>query len=143
MKPLLIGLTYDEYLPGMKLYLRGNYELLKEGEVVEILEVNGYDRNSKKFTFPKDLFFIVENGLRITWNSVPVSCYIERDVTTSFIESMIEHFENEANARLKDVHSYEWNQRNYDDYLEEKYSTLNELLLEYERMHIMKKGDQA
>ena len=117
----------------MKLYLHQDHESLKEGDVVEIKEMSGFDAESKAYKHPRELFFITENGIKIEWNKVSVSCFIERNETTSFLEDMFEHYRREADQRLKDERNYGWTQRNYNDYLEDKHSTLIEIVVQYER----------
>ncbi|MDF2648243.1 MAG: hypothetical protein K0Q73_4048 [Paenibacillus sp.] len=138
MKPFLIGISYSDYVPGMKLYLHQDHESLKKDDIVEVKEISGFNEESRTFEHPHDLFFITQNGVKIIWNKVKVSCYIERNETTSFLESMFDHYGIEADKRMKDVHNYEWTQRNYDDYLEDKHSTLVEMLIEYERKRVSK-----
>lgn len=129
----LIGISYPDYVPGMKLYLHQDHESLKEGDIVEIKEMSGFDIESKTYEHPRELFFITQNGVKIIWNKVSISCYIERNETTLFLETMFEHYRLEADERLRDVRNYEWTQRNFDDYLEDKHSTLLEILIEHEQ----------
>lgn len=132
----LIGISYSDYIPGMKFYLHQDHESLKDGDIVEIKEMSGFDSNTKAFEHPRDLFFITQNGVKIIWNKVNISCYIERNETTSFLENMFDYYQTEADKKMKDTANYEWSQRNYDDYLEEKHSTLVEVLIEYEKQRV-------
>lgn len=135
-EPFLIGISYSDYVPGMKLYLHQDHESLHKGDVVEIKEIGGYDSKTNTFKHSGELFFITSNGVKIIWNEVPISCYIERDATTSFLESMFDHYRVQADRNLKDVANYEWSQRNYNDFLEDKHSTLVEMLIAYERQRV-------
>ncbi|MGG2201904.1 hypothetical protein [Paenibacillus validus] len=145
MNPLLIGISYPDYVPGMKLYLHQDHESLKEGDVVEIKEINGFDPETKTRSIPErfEYFFTTTCGVKIVWNKVRISCFIERNETTSFIEGMFDHYRLEADKRMKDVHNYEWTQRNYDDYLEDKHSTVVEILIAYEHQRVSKKEDEG
>lgn len=137
----LIGLSYNEYKPGMKLYLHQDHETLKQGDIVEIEEVNGYDKATNTYKFPwgkGHLYFITKNGVKITWNEVKISCYIERDQTTSFLEKMIDHYRDVADRNLNDKENYGWEQRHYENFLEEKHGTLLEILLQYEYQRLDK-----
>jgi hypothetical protein len=140
MKPILIGLSYTDYVPGMKLYLHQDYKELKQDDIVEIAMVNGFDPERKIVNFPykSDPFFITTNGIKIIWNKVRVACLIERNETTSFIVSMSEHYKAQAERMLKDTANYEWTERNFEDYLEEKNETLFEMLLQYEKKRLNK-----
>lgn len=133
MKPFLIGISYPDYVPGMKLCLHEKHESLNEGDIVVIKEMSGFDLELKTYKHPKELFFTVDKGVKIVWNKVAISCYIERNETTSFLEEMFDHYRLEADERMKDTGNYEWTQRNYDDYLEDKHTTLVEVLIAYEQ----------
>jgi hypothetical protein len=122
-EPIVLGIAFSDYVPGMRLYLLEEHEGLKEGQVVEIKEVN------KKWG---DYHFIVENGVKIGWNKIPVSCAVHRNETTEFLHRMFNHFENEARRMLADEEMYGWSQREYDRYLSEKNETLIDLLIQYE-----------
>lgn len=136
LKPILIGITYPDYVPGMKLYLHQDHESLKEGDVVEIKEMSGFDLESKTYEHSREKFFITQNGIKIVWNKVKISCFIERNETTSFLDDMFDHYRLEADKKMKDVRNYEWTQRNYDDYLEDNHSTLVEILIAYEHQRV-------
>ncbi|OUC01057.1 hypothetical protein COK65_18705 [Bacillus thuringiensis] len=139
-KPFLIGASFNNHRPGMKLYLHEDYKSLREGDIVTIHEMSGFDKERNQFEYPLglgELFFVTTEGIKITWNKVSISCYIERDDTTSFLEKMVQHYKVVAERNLQDS-SFEWNQGDYDQYLEEKYETLTELVLEYEYERIEK-----
>ncbi|MFD2328787.1 hypothetical protein ACFSR7_05940 [Cohnella sp. GCM10020058] len=131
-QPFLIGISYPDYRPGMKLYLHQEHEGLKEGDVVTIQEVSGFDPETRAYKTPRELYFIAADGLKIVWNEVKISCYIERNETTSFLESMFKYYQRQADEMLKDVRNYEWTKRNHEDFLDEKHTTLLELLIQYE-----------
>jgi hypothetical protein len=135
----LIGISYPDYVPGMKLYLHQDHESLHKGDIVEIKEINGFNNDTKTYSIPKhyEYYFITKCGVKIIWNEVNISCYIERNETTSFLESMFDYYRLEADKRKMDVHNYEWTQRNYDDYLEDKHGTLIEILIAYERKRVL------
>lgn len=137
--PILIGLNYNEYIPGMELYLHKDYETYKQGDVVQIKEIGGYGTGIKPFKI-EEYYFITTDDVKVLWNDkkIPVSCYVERNETTSHIESMIHVYEQEAGKRKQDV-NYGWSQREHDEFLENKKETLVELLAEYERKRARKK----
>ncbi|HDX9577670.1 TPA: hypothetical protein ROX88_001167 [Bacillus pseudomycoides] len=140
--PFLIGLSFDQHKPGMKLYIHHDYENLKTGDIVEIQDMSGFDKEKGIFTFPfgtGDLYFVTTNNVKIIWNEAKISCYIERDDTTAFLEKMFDHYKVLADQRMKDP-NYDWPERNYDDFLEDKYSTLEEIVLEYEYKRIKEIG---
>lgn len=136
----LIGINYSDYVPGMKLYLRQDHESLKEGDIVEIKEMSGFNVESGKYEYPREMFFVTQNGVKIVWNKVLISCYIERNETTAFLDSMFDYYLMEADKRMKDVNNYEWTRSSYDEFLEDKHSTLVEILVEYERKRASKVG---
>jgi len=133
-KEFLINISYSDYVPGMKLYLHQDHEGLKKSSIVEIKEISGFDKTSWIFKFPwsKDLYFITAEGVKIVWGKVDISCYVECDQTTSFLEEMVERYELEAQRRLNDHDNYSWSIRDYEDYLEDKQETLLEVIIEYE-----------
>lgn len=135
-KNILIGITYNEYVPGMKLYFHKDYGPYKEGAVVEIEEMSGYNKETKTFKFPRELYFLTVDGVKIVWNEAPVSCYVERDKTTTFIANMFEYYKRDADEKMNDVRNYEWKKNDYDRYLEDKHETIIEVLLEYEKQRI-------
>ncbi|MCX9102864.1 hypothetical protein OKT77_25360 [Bacillus anthracis] len=133
-KPVLIGASFNDHKPGMKLYLHEDFKSLRKGDIVTIHEMSGFDKESNQFKYPLglgELFFITTEGIKIIWNKVSISCYIERDETTTFLEKMVHNYKVIAESNLHDP-SFEWNQDDYDQYLETKHETLTELLLEYE-----------
>ncbi|MEE6146241.1 hypothetical protein V2151_26685 [Bacillus cereus] len=138
--PFLIGISFDEFKPGMKLYLHEEYESLQKGDIVTIREMSGFNKESNTYKYPLglgELFFITTDGVKIIWNKVSISCYIERDDITSFLEKMFNHYEVVAESNLHDP-SFEWNQDDYHRYLETKHETLIESVLEYEYGRIEK-----
>lgn len=140
----LITLSYAEYKPGMKLFLHQDHESLRKGSIVEIKEMNGFNKDTHSYKFPwgkGSLYFITSDGVKIIWNEVSISCYVERDVTTSFLEKMLDHYVSEADRMMADVNNYEWSKDNYERYLEDKHSTLIELLIEYEHQRVSVKKD--
>ncbi|MGN7308901.1 hypothetical protein ACTHQ2_23445, partial [Bacillus subtilis] len=102
--PFLLGLSYTDYRPGMRIYLHASHENYKESDVIEIEEINGYDLTSDTYQHPKDgdLHFITTDGTKIIWNQTPISCFIELDQTTMFLKDMFSHYQAEADKRLKD-----------------------------------------
>lgn len=139
----LIGISYNEYRPGMKLYLHQDHEGLNEGNIVEIKEVNGFNKETNSYKFPigkGTRFFVTTNNVKIVWNEVNISCFIERNETTSFLESMFDHYKSEADKRMADFQNYEWTQNNYEHYLEDKHETLIEILVEYEHKRSFSEG---
>ncbi|XKK19901.1 hypothetical protein HFP66_00685 [Bacillus sp. A17A.1] len=140
-QPFLIGISFSDYKPGMKLCLHEDYESIKKDAIVTIEEMSGFNKESNTFKYPfglKELFFITTDGVKIIWNEVSLSCYIERDETISFLEKMFNHYKATAALNLQDP-SYEWNQEDYNQYLERKHETLIETTLEYEYERINKK----
>lgn len=140
-QPFLIGISFSDYKPGMKLCLHEDYESIKKDAIVTIEEMSGFNKESNTFKYPfglKELFFITTDGVKIIWNEVSLSCYIERDETISFLEKMFNHYKAMAAINLQDP-SYEWNQEDYNQYLERKHETLIETTLEYEYDRINKK----
>ncbi|HGH0915743.1 hypothetical protein [Bacillus cereus] len=84
-----------------------------------------------------ELFFITTDGVKIIWNEVSLSCFIERDDTTSFLEKMLDHY-NELAKGFFNNPSYEWSQEDYNKYLERKHETVVESILQYEYERIKK-----
>lgn len=139
-QPFLVGISFNEHRPGMKLYLHEEYESIQKDEIVTIEEMSGFDKESNTFKYPLglgELFFITTGGVKIIWNKVSLSCYIERDDTVSFLEKMFNHYKTVAENNLQDS-SYEWNQEHYNEYIERKHETLLEATLEYEYERISK-----
>ncbi|MGH1326469.1 hypothetical protein [Bacillus pretiosus] len=139
-QPFLIGINFSDYKPGMKLCLHEDYETIQKDAIVTIEEMSGFNKESNTFKYPfglGELFFITTDGVKIIWNEVSLSCYIERDDTTSFLEKMIDHFNKLAKSCLHDP-SYEWSQENYNQYLVSKHETVVESILEYEYERIKK-----
>ncbi|PFN92147.1 hypothetical protein COJ67_03355 [Bacillus thuringiensis] len=138
--PLLIGISFSDYKPGMKLCLHQDYETIQKEGIVTIEEMSGYNMESNTFKYPfglGELFFITTDGVKIIWNDVSLSCYIERDDTTSFLEKMLGHYSKLAKTYLHDP-SYEWSQEDYNQYLASKHETIIETILKYEYERIEK-----
>lgn len=133
---IFISITYDQYIPGMKLFMDEDHDILKKGDVVKIAQVNGFDPATGSYNTPKELYFLTTNGVKIVWNKVATRCYIERDQTTSFLSSMADHYETEAKRYLADTANYEWIQHDYDRFMQDKLETILEMLLEYEKRRI-------
>ncbi|KZE78145.1 hypothetical protein AV654_19410 [Paenibacillus elgii] len=133
---IFISITYDQYIPGMKLYLNEDHDILKKGDVIEIAQVNGYDQATGIYNHPRELYFVTTNGVKILWNKVATRCYIEKDATTYFISSMADHYETEAKRCLADTTNYEWTERDFDRFMQDKLETILEMLLEYEKRRI-------
>lgn len=136
---ILLGITYSEYVPGMKIYLHKEYAPYKEGGIAEIKEVNGFDSETETFKFPKPrelFFFVTTDNVKVDWKEVPVSCCVERNETTTFIDNMFSYYKKVADNKLNDVRNYEWKQNDYDNYLGDKHGTLVEMLVEYEKQRI-------
>lgn len=139
-QPFLIGVNFSDYKPGMKLYLHEEYESIQKDTIVTIEDINGFNKEENTFKFPLgkgELFFITTDGVKIIWNEVSLSCYIERDETISFLEKMFNHYTAMAAINLQNP-SYEWDQEDHDQYLERKHETLIETTLEYEYERIEK-----
>lgn len=139
-EPFLIGVHFNDYKPGMKLYLHEEYESIQKDTIVTIEEMSGFNKELNTFKFPlgkSERFFITTDGVKIIWNEVSLSCYIERDETVSFLEKMFNHYKAIAAINLQDP-SYEWNQEDYNQYLDRKHETLLETTLEYEYERINK-----
>ncbi|MGY1423672.1 hypothetical protein [Bacillus cereus] len=140
-QPFLIGVSFNDYKPGMQLYLHEEYESIQKDTIVTIEEMSGFNKERNTFQFPlgqKERFFITTDGVKIIWNEVSLSCYIERDEIISFLEKMFNHYKAMAALNLQGP-SYEWNQEDYNQYLERKHETLIETTLEYEYDRINKK----
>ncbi|PFZ90017.1 hypothetical protein [Bacillus wiedmannii] len=139
-QPFLIGISFGDYKPGMKLCLHQDYETIQKEGIVTIEEMSGYNKESNTFKYPfglGELFFITTDGVKIIWNEVSLSCFIERDDTISFLEKMFDHYNELAKGHLNDP-SYEWSQEDYNQYLESKHETVVESILQYEYERIEK-----
>lgn len=139
-QPFLIGISFSDYKPGMKLRLHEDYETIQKEAIVTIAEISGFNKESDTFKYPfglGEMFFITTDGVKIIWNEVSLSCFIERDDTTSFLEKMFDHYNELAKSHLNDP-SYEWSQEDYNQYLESKHETIIETILEYEYERIEK-----
>ncbi|PEF66701.1 hypothetical protein [Bacillus cereus] len=139
-QPFLIGISFSDYKPGMKLCLHEDYETIQKETIVTIAEMSGFNKESNTFKYPfglGELFFITTDGVKIIWNEVSLSCFIERDDTTSFLEKMLDHYNELAKGYLNDS-SYEWSQEDYNKYLESKHETVVESILQYEYERIKK-----
>lgn len=139
-QPLLIGISFSDYKQSMKLCLHQDYETIQKEGIVTIEEISGYNKESNTFKYPfglGELFFITTDGVKIIWNEVSLSCYIERDDTTSFLEKMLDHYSKLAKTYLHDP-SYEWSQEDYNQYLVSKHETVVESILQYEYERIKK-----
>ncbi|MGD6840644.1 hypothetical protein ACQCVL_29990 [Bacillus thuringiensis] len=139
-QPIRIGISFNDYKPGMKLWLHEEYKSIKKDTIVTIEEMSGFNKKSNTFKFPVglgELFFITTDGVKIIWNDVELSCYIEKNHTTSFLDNMFEHYNEVAERYLQDP-SYEWSQQDYNQYLVSKHENLVELILEYEYKRINK-----
>lgn len=129
--PFLLNFDYINYRPGMKIVLQQElHDHIEVTEVLEIAKVNGYDLPTDTYHHPKDgdLHFITTEGLKIVWNQVAISCFIELDQTTTFLKEMFNHYRNEAERRLNEP-KYDWDQRDYDQYIKDKNDQLLEMLI--------------
>lgn len=91
-QPLLIGISFSDYKPGMKLCLHEDYKTIQKEAIVTIEEMSGFNKESNTFKYPfglGELFFITTDGVKIIWNEVSLSCFIDRDDTTSFLEKCL------------------------------------------------------
>ncbi|MDV6040034.1 hypothetical protein N7X28_26705 [Bacillus sp. SM-B1] len=139
-QPFLIGISFSDYKPGMKLCLHEDYKTIQKEAIVTIEEMSGFNKESNTFKYPfglGELFFITTDGVKIIWNEVSLSCFIDRDDTTSFLEKMLDHYNELAKGFLNDP-SNEWSQENYNKYLEGKHETVVESILQYEYERIKK-----
>ncbi|HDR5271829.1 hypothetical protein E8M24_29580 [Bacillus thuringiensis] len=139
-QPFLIGISFSDYKPGMKLCLHEDYETIQKEAIVTIAKMSGFNKESDTFKYPfglGEMFFITTDGVKIIWNEVSLSCFIERDDTTSFLEKMFDHYNELAKGHLNDP-SYEWSQEDYNQYLESKHETVVESILQYEYERIKK-----
>lgn len=139
-QPFLIGISFSDYKPGMKLYLHDDYKTIQKEAIVTIEEMSGFNKENNTFKYPfglGELFFITTDGVKIIWNEVSLSCFIDRDDTTSFLEKMLDHYNELAKGFLNDP-SNEWSQEDYNKYLEGKHETVVESILQYEYERITK-----
>lgn len=139
-QPLLIGISFSDYKPGMKLCLHEDYKTIQKEAIVTIEEMSGFNKESNTFKYPfglGELFFITTDGVKIIWNEVSLSSFIDRDDTTSFLEKMLDHYNELAKGLLNDP-SNEWSQEDYNKYLEGKHETVVESILQYEYERIKK-----
>ncbi|MDF9614191.1 hypothetical protein P5763_19285 [Bacillus cereus] len=139
-QPFLIGISFSDYKPGMKLCLHEDYKTIQKEAIVTIEEMSGFNKDSNTFKYPfglGELFFITTDGVKIIWNEVSLSCFIDRDDTTSFLEKMLDHYNELAKGFLNDP-SNEWSQEDYNKYLEGKHETVVESILQYEYERIKK-----
>lgn len=139
-QPFLIGISFSDYKPGMKLCLHEDYKTIQKEAIVTIEEMSGFNKESNTFKYPfglGELFFITTDGVKIIWNEVSLSCFIDRDDTTSFLEKMLDHYNELAKGFLNGP-SNEWSQENYNKYLEGKHETVVESILQYEYERIKK-----
>ncbi|PEN78355.1 hypothetical protein CN553_31005 [Bacillus cereus] len=139
-QPFLIGISFSDYKPGMKLCLHEDYKTIQKEAIVTIEEMSGFNKESNTFKYPfglGELFFITTDGVKIIWNEVSLSCFIDRDNTTSFLEKMLDHYNELAKGFLNDP-SNEWSQEDYNKYLEGKHETVVESILQYEYERIKK-----
>lgn len=139
-QPFLIGISFSDYKPGMKLCLHEDYKTIQKEAIVTIEEMSGFNKESNTFKYPfglGELFFITTDGVKIIWNEVSLSCFIDRDDTTSFLEKMLDHYNELAKGFLNDP-SNEWSQEDYNKYLEGKHETVVESILQYEYERIKK-----
>lgn len=139
-QPFLIGISFSDYKPGMKLYLHDDYKTIQKEAIVTIEEMSGFNKENNTFKYPfglGELFFITTDGVKIIWNEVSLSCFIDRDDTTSFLEKMLDHYNELAKGFLNDP-SNEWSQEDYNKYLEGKHETVVESILQYEYERIKK-----
>ncbi|MBY7113406.1 hypothetical protein MKX31_27950 [Bacillus sp. FSL M8-0063] len=127
-QPFLIGISFSDY------------KTIQKEAIVTIEEMSGFNKESNTFKYPfglGELFFITSDSVKIIWNEVSLSCYIERGDTTSFLEKMLEYYNKLAKSYLHNP-SYEWSQENYNQYLVSKHEIVVESILEYEYERIKK-----
>ncbi|EFV74578.1 hypothetical protein MKY20_24845 [Cytobacillus sp. FSL W8-0315] len=135
IEDILVSVNYDEYRPGMKIYFLENYQGYKEGDTAIIKSMSGFDGST--YTHPRSggCFFITDNNKKVEWgNRIRICCLIEQDPTTVFLQSMYSKYEQKA-ERMKEEAKAEdpdwFNKDRFDEYIAEKYDTLDEILLAY------------
>lgn len=132
-KGIELALSYTEYRPKMQICFKEDYQSYRTDQVAEIRDVNGFDKQTGEMKQPRDLFFITTDDVKVTWNEVPVLCYIERNETTSFIDSMFDYYEDEAKVAKE---KNDWSEFEFERYLEEKYNVLHDVLVKYEHERV-------
>lgn len=67
-QPFLIGISFSDYKPGMKLFMHEDYETMPKEAIITIAEISGFNKESNTFKYPfgsGELFFITTDGVKI------------------------------------------------------------------------------
>ncbi|MFS0783343.1 hypothetical protein [Bacillus sp. 1P06AnD] len=130
--PIVVQPIYNGYKPGMNLYFFADYKIYKAGDTALILFV------LEKRRYSEGLYFVTEDGIKVIWNEANTGILIEENATTKFINSMYDYYTKQIETMKSQPDEYNWSQSDLDEFFEQRYELLEEMLLKYENDRINK-----